>query len=78
MTPDSNWLAALPKQRLLAEFSLWSADLARLADDMARVSPEEVIDYNNKTDLSHDTISNHIAALRYAFRLCQAQSENPL
>jgi hypothetical protein len=48
------------------------------ADDMARVSPEEVIDYNNKTDLSHDTISNHIAALRYAFRLCQAQSENPL
>ena len=48
------------------------------ADDMARVSPEEVIDYKNKTDLSHDTISNHIAALRYAFRLCQAQSENPL
>ena len=41
------------------------------ADDMARVSPEEVIDYKNellKTDLSHDTIGNHIAALRTLFR----------
>ena len=39
MKPASNWLAALPKKRLLAEFSLWSADLIRLADDMARVEP---------------------------------------
>jgi ribulose-phosphate 3-epimerase len=39
MKPDSNWLAALGKKRLLAEFSLWSADLIRLADDMARVEP---------------------------------------
>lgn len=41
------------------------------ADEMARVSPEEVIDYKNellKTDLSHDTIGNHIAALRTLFR----------
>lgn len=30
-------LARLPKDRLLAEFSLWSADLIRLADDIARV-----------------------------------------
>ncbi|MDR3493641.1 MAG: ribulose-phosphate 3-epimerase [Ancalomicrobiaceae bacterium] len=30
-------LAQLPKGRLLAEFSLWSADLIRLADDIARV-----------------------------------------
>ncbi|MDR3375496.1 MAG: ribulose-phosphate 3-epimerase [Ancalomicrobiaceae bacterium] len=30
-------LAHLPKDRLLAEFSLWSADLIRLADDIARV-----------------------------------------
>lgn len=43
MGPDSNlpeqtdWLARLPDGRLLAEFSLWSADLVRLADDMARV-----------------------------------------
>lgn len=29
--------AALPDDRLLAEFSLWSADLVRMADDVARV-----------------------------------------
>ena len=41
------------------------------ADDMARVSPKEVIEYKNellKTDLSHDTIANHLAALRTLFR----------
>ena len=32
-------IAALPRDRLLAEMSLWSADLGRLADDMARVEP---------------------------------------
>jgi ribulose-phosphate 3-epimerase len=31
------WFAALPRQRLLAEFSLWSADLAALARDIERV-----------------------------------------
>ncbi len=30
-------LDALPRNRLLAEFSLWSADLARVADEIARV-----------------------------------------
>ena len=31
-------LASLPTDRLLAEFSLWSADLVRIADDVARVN----------------------------------------
>jgi len=39
MKPSSAWLAALPKHRLLAEYSLWSADLIRLGEDMARVEP---------------------------------------
>ncbi|CAM5775793.1 ribulose-phosphate 3-epimerase [Labrys miyagiensis] len=39
MTPASGWLAALPADRLLAEFSLWSADLGHLVDDIARVEP---------------------------------------
>jgi ribulose-phosphate 3-epimerase len=39
MKASPDWLAALPKHRLLAEYSLWSADLIRLADDMARVEP---------------------------------------
>ncbi len=37
MKPAAGWFDALPKDRLLAEFSLWSADLARVADDIARV-----------------------------------------
>ena len=37
--PETNWLTDLPKESLIAEFSVWSADLARLADDMARVAP---------------------------------------
>lgn len=32
-------VAGLPADRLLCEFSLWSADLVRLADDVARVDP---------------------------------------
>ena len=32
-----NWIEQLPSQRLIAEFSVWSADLARLADDLQRV-----------------------------------------
>src|SRR4029077_490895 len=35
--PPADWLAALPRNRLLAEMSLWSADLGRLGDDIARV-----------------------------------------
>jgi ribulose-phosphate 3-epimerase len=33
------WIKALPTDRLIAEFSVWSADLVRLADDMARIAP---------------------------------------
>jgi ribulose-phosphate 3-epimerase len=43
-------LASLPRDRLLAELSLWSADLARLADDIARVEPH--------TDLFHIDVSD--------------------
>ena len=35
--PSQNWLADLPRDRLLAEFSMWSADLIRLADDLKRI-----------------------------------------
>jgi integrase len=50
------------------------------ADDMARVSPEEVIDYKNellKTDLDHETIGNHIAALRTLFRYAKRNRKIP-
>jgi ribulose-phosphate 3-epimerase len=37
--PPQDWLDRLPRDRLLAEMSLWSADLGRLADDIVRVEP---------------------------------------
>jgi ribulose-phosphate 3-epimerase len=38
-SPEPGWLTRLPRDRLLGEISLWSADLARIADDIDRVEP---------------------------------------
>jgi ribulose-phosphate 3-epimerase len=35
----AGWLPALPRHRLIAEYSLWSADLANLERDVARTEP---------------------------------------
>lgn len=37
MMPSQTWLADLPRDRLLAEFSMWSANLIRLTDDLERI-----------------------------------------
>lgn len=37
--PAPDWTLSLPSDRLIAEFSMWSADLLRLADDLTRISP---------------------------------------
>ena len=37
--PRTDWFQNLPQDRLIAEFSMWSADLVRLADDTKRISP---------------------------------------
>jgi ribulose-phosphate 3-epimerase len=34
----AHWIYALPSHRLICEFSAWSADLLRLADDMQRIA----------------------------------------
>jgi ribulose-phosphate 3-epimerase len=34
--PSQTWLETLPRTRLIAEYSLWSADLARFEDDIRR------------------------------------------
>lgn len=39
MSERSTGLSDLPQNRLLAEFSIWSANLVRIADDIARVDP---------------------------------------
>jgi len=36
---DPTWLSALPTDRLIAEFSLWSADLLRIGDELDRIAP---------------------------------------
>jgi len=35
----AHWVDTLPTHRLMGEFSVWSADLVRLADEMARIAP---------------------------------------
>ncbi|MDO9641240.1 MAG: ribulose-phosphate 3-epimerase [Pseudotabrizicola sp.] len=37
--PIPGWIGDLPQSHLIAEFSMWSADLTRLADDLARITP---------------------------------------
>lgn len=37
--PVPTWIDDLPSDRLVGEFSVWSADLVRLADDLARIGP---------------------------------------
>ena len=37
--PQSDWISSLPRTRLLAEYSMWSADLIRLAEDLIRITP---------------------------------------
>lgn len=49
-TPPAGWLAAMPRGRLLAEVSVWSADLVRIADDVARLDPF--------TDIYHVDVSD--------------------
>ena len=37
--PAKGWIAALPRHRLMGEFSMWSADLVNLAADTVRIGP---------------------------------------
>ena len=37
ISAPAGWLERLPRDRLIAEMSVWSADLVRLADDIARI-----------------------------------------
>jgi ribulose-phosphate 3-epimerase len=37
--PAADWMDVLPRTRLWAEYSMWSADLIRLADDLLRITP---------------------------------------
>jgi ribulose-phosphate 3-epimerase len=52
--PPSHWLTNLPRQRLLGEFSMWSADLLDLSGDLKRIAAH--------ADLLHiDVADGHFA-----------------
>lgn len=54
MTVSADWLDGLPRDRLLVELSLWSADLCRMADEVARM--------NEHVDLYHlDVADGHFS-----------------
>jgi len=55
MSPRADdWIDALPRDRLIGEFSLWSADLLRLGDELARIAPH--------ADILHiDVVDGHFA-----------------
>ncbi|MCW5257777.1 ribulose-phosphate 3-epimerase [Verminephrobacter aporrectodeae subsp. tuberculatae] len=38
-SPCENWFHRLPDDRLIAEFSVWSADLLRIGEELARIRP---------------------------------------
>jgi ribulose-phosphate 3-epimerase len=48
--PNADWFNDLPTNRLMAEISLWSADLGRLVDDSKRIEPF--------TDIFHVDVSD--------------------
>ena len=53
-TPAADWFSQLPSDRLIAEFSVWSADLLRIGEDLARIRPH--------ADLLHiDVADGHFA-----------------
>lgn len=57
--PVANWMNALPTDHLIAEFSVWSADLIRLADDMARIRPH--------ADILHIDVADGVFAPSFLF-----------
>ncbi len=59
LKPEAGWLAALPKHRMLGEYSLWSADLANLEADLRRTGPH--------TDLYHVDVADGRFAPSFLF-----------
>lgn len=75
MKPASNWIDTLSSDRLLAEMSLWSADLGRLSDEIERV--------DGLTDIYHiDVADGHFSPALLFFpdlvALCRKRTSKPL
>lgn len=57
--PAADWMIHLPTDRLIAEFSVWSADLVRLAEDLARIRPH--------ADILHIDVADGVFAPSFLF-----------
>ncbi|MGO4567225.1 ribulose-phosphate 3-epimerase [Rhizobium sp. 2YAF20] len=75
MHPEAHWLNALPTDRLLAEMSLWSAELGHLVDEIERVDA--------LTDIYHiDVADGHFSPALLFFpdlvAICRKSTKKPL
>jgi ribulose-phosphate 3-epimerase len=75
MHPEAHWLNALPTDRLLAEMSLWSAELGHLVDEIQRVDA--------LTDIYHiDVADGHFSPALLFFpdlvAICRKSTKKPL
>ena len=57
--PDPNWLGDLPWDRCIAEFSMWSGDLADLGSELDRVA--------NYADILHIDVADGVFAPSFIF-----------
>ena len=57
--PDPDWLDDLPKDRCIAEFSMWSADLANLESELDRVAKH--------ADILHVDVADGVFAPSFLF-----------
>jgi ribulose-phosphate 3-epimerase len=68
-------LGSLPRDRLLAEFSLWSADLGRLSDEIARV--DEHVDVYH-VDVADGHFSPALLFFPDLVAACRKRTEKPV
>ncbi|MCA3511276.1 MAG: ribulose-phosphate 3-epimerase [Rhodobacter sp.] len=57
--PAPGWSDRLPRSRLIAEYSMWSADLIRLADELDRIAPH--------ADILHVDVADGVFAPAFLF-----------
>ena len=57
--PAPGWIDRLPRNRLIAEYSMWSADLIRLAEDLDRIAPH--------ADILHVDVADGVFASAFLF-----------
>jgi len=57
--PAPGWIDRLPQNRLIAEYSMWSADLIRLAGDLDRITPH--------ADILHLDVADGVFAPAFLF-----------